>query len=177
MQLHLPYSPRQYLRGINAGEYDGGQEGNPNEHQVGEVKMFLVLVGLLQREASEAQDHQGAHADNLCGSHAAEIALLALLTMHVHLGTIQIIGPGAGAVAIAQGGNTAATQCARLHGRTGKVSVEKEREREREKEKSNKSKITKEMRRKIGEREKLLRKLKSLNCHWVEIELISNGFD
>lgn len=33
------------------------------------------------------------------------------------------------------------------------------------------------MRRKIGEREKLLRKLKSLNCHWVEIELISNGFD
>lgn len=141
MQLHLPYSPRQYLRGINAWEYDGGQEGNPNEHQVGEVKMFLVLVGLLQREASEAQDHQGAHADNLCGSHAAEIALLALLTMHVHLGTIQIIGPGAGAVAIAQGGNTAATQCAWLHGRTGKVSVEKEREREREKEKSNKSNI------------------------------------
>lgn len=119
MQLHLSYSPRQYLRGINAWKYDGGQEGNPNEHQVGEVKMFLVLVGLLQREASEAQDHQGAHADNLCGSHAAEIALLALLTMHVHLGTIQIIGPGAGAVAIAQGGNTAATQCARLHGRTG----------------------------------------------------------
>lgn len=99
--------------------------------------MFLVLVGLLQREASEAQDHQGAQTDHLSGSHATKIALLALLTMHVQFGAIEIIGAGAGAMAIAQASNTAATQGTRFHRRAGRVSARRKREGERESEKSN----------------------------------------
>lgn len=123
-----PHSPGQYLRCIDAREYDGGQKGDPYEHQVGEVKVFLVLVGLLQREASEAEDHQGAQTDHLGGSHATKVTLLTLLTMHVQFGAIEIIGAGAGAMAIAQASNTAAAQGARLHRRGGRVSARRERE-------------------------------------------------
>lgn len=117
-------SPGQYLRGVDAGKDDRGQKGHPHEHQVGEVEMLGILVGLLQREPGEAQYHQWAHAHHLGGGHAAKVALLPLLAMHVQFGAVQVVGSGGVAASIAQSCHTPAAQVARLHRGCGGVPTE-----------------------------------------------------
>jgi len=77
--------------------------------------VLRVLVGLLQREPGEAQDHQGAHADHLGGGHAAKVALLPLFPVNVQLGAVQVVGAGGAAASVAQPGHAASAQLPRLH--------------------------------------------------------------